>query len=101
MTSVCFLVLFFLYLVYANPKVREYWPTSGWKTSRPELQGMESTNLLKAVEFIQNRLPDAYSLLVVKNGYLLFEKYFHIGGVDRGGIGDARGKLTFGIIPDF
>jgi len=31
---------------------------------------MDSAKLLIADEFIQNRLPDAFSLLVVKNGYL-------------------------------
>jgi CubicO group peptidase (beta-lactamase class C family) len=69
--------------VYAQPKQREYWPTSSWKYSTPEMQGMDSANLLIAVEFIQNRLPDAYSLLVVKNGYLVFEKYFRYGSPER------------------
>ncbi len=60
-------------------KERKYWPTSGWKTSIPEKQGMDSAKLLIADEFIQNRLPDAFSLLVVKNGYLVFEKYYSWG----------------------
>jgi len=67
----------------AEPKEREYWPTIGWKTSTPELQGMDSTKLSIAVEFIQSRLPNVYSLLVVKNGYLVYEKYFYIGSVSR------------------
>jgi len=69
--------------VYAQPKEREYWPTSSWKSSTPEMQGMDSAKFLIAVEFIQNRLPDAYSLLVVKNGYLVFEKYFRYGSPER------------------
>jgi CubicO group peptidase (beta-lactamase class C family) len=66
-----------------QPKTREYWPTSGWKTSTPEMQGMDSAKLSIAEEFIQNRLPDAYSLLVVKNGYLVFEKYYRSGNPER------------------
>jgi CubicO group peptidase (beta-lactamase class C family) len=62
---------------------RDYWPTNGWKISTPEQQGMDSAKLKIAVEFIQERLPDAYSLLVVKNGYLVFEKYFRKGSPDR------------------
>jgi len=62
---------------------RDYWPTDGWKTSTPEQQGMDSAKLGIAVEFIQERLPDAYSLLVVRNGYLVFEKYFRQGSPDR------------------
>ena len=62
---------------------REYWPTSGWKSSTPEQQGMDSAKLLIAEEFIQNRLLDAYSLLVVKNGYLVFEKYYSWGDREK------------------
>ena len=64
-------------------KEREYWPTKGWKTSIPEKQGMDSAKLLMADEFIQNRLPDAFSLLVVKNGYLVFEKYYSWGSREK------------------
>jgi CubicO group peptidase (beta-lactamase class C family) len=66
-----------------QPKSREYWPTSGWKTSAPEQQSMDSAKLLIADEFIQNRLPDAFSLLVVKNGYLVFEKYYSWGSAEK------------------
>ncbi len=66
-----------------QPKDREYWPTTGWKTSIPEKQGMDSAKLLIADEFIQNRLPDAFSLLVVKNGYLVFEKYYSWGSREK------------------
>ena len=64
-------------------KTREYWPTSGWKTSTPAQQGMDSAKLMIADEFIQNRLPDAFSLLVVKNGYLVFEKYYSWGSAEK------------------
>ncbi len=69
--------------VCEQPKKREYWPTSGWKSSTPEQQGMDSAKLLIADEFIQNRLADALSLLVVKNGYLVFEKYYSYGRRER------------------
>jgi CubicO group peptidase (beta-lactamase class C family) len=66
-----------------QPKEREYWPTAGWKTSTPEEQGMDSAKLWIADEFIRNRLPDAFSLLVVKNGYLVFEKYYSWGSPEK------------------
>ncbi|MCK5148826.1 hypothetical protein KAR48_18880, partial [bacterium] len=71
------------YAVCEQPKKREYWPTSDWRSSTPEMQGMGSAKLLIADEFIQNRLPDAFSLLVVKNGYLVFEKYYSWGSPDK------------------
>ena len=84
----CILTFFLFAFLTENavgeqPKEREYWPTAGWKTSIPEAQGMVSAKLLIADEFIQNRLPDAFSLLVVKNGYLVFEKYYSWGSPDK------------------
>jgi len=65
--------------VCEQPKKRAYWPTSGWRSSTPEMQGMNPAKLMIADEFIQNRLQDAFSLLVVRNGYLVFEKYYSWG----------------------
>ena len=84
----CILIFFFLAFftedaVCEQPKKREYWPTSGWKTSAPEQQGMDSSKILIADEFIQNRLPDTFSLLIVKNGYLVFEKYYSWGSAEK------------------
>ena len=69
--------------VCEQPQKREYWPTDGWRSSTPEKQGMDSAKLLIADEFIHNRLPDAFSLLVIKNGYLVFEKYYSWGSPEK------------------
>ena len=66
-----------------QPPTRDYWPTNEWKTSTPEVQGMDPTKLMIADEFIKERLPDAFSLLVVRNGYLVFEQYYSWGSVYR------------------
>jgi CubicO group peptidase (beta-lactamase class C family) len=84
----CILTFFlFVFLtenvVCEEPTKREYWPTDGWKTSTPEMQGMDPARLLTADEFVQNRLPDAFSLLVVRNGYLVFEKYYAWGSPEK------------------
>ena len=80
-------VIFFSFTsaIYAfcQTKERDYWPTSAWQISTPEMQGMDAAKLSIAKEFVQNRLPDAYSLLVVKNGYLVYEKYFRNGSPER------------------
>ncbi|MBT8330984.1 MAG: hypothetical protein KJP06_01525, partial [Deltaproteobacteria bacterium] len=85
-----FCIFAFILFVFLNenaicgqPLKRDYWPTNGWRTSTPEQQGIDSVKLGIAVEFIQERLPDAFSLLVIKNGYLVFEKYFGQGSQDR------------------
>ena len=54
----------------------DYWPTAGWRTSTPEEQGMDSAELAALV----SRLP-AYetidSFLVIRNGYVVTEAYWH------------------------
>ena len=49
------------YAVCEQPRNRDYWPTKGWVTSTPEKQGMDAAKLMIADQFIQNRLPDAFS----------------------------------------
>lgn len=81
----CLVFIFCLFACFpetasgAPPKQREYWPTAEWKTATPETQGMDSAKLMVADAFVRERLPDAFSLLVVKNGYLIFEKYYSFG----------------------
>ena len=55
-------------------------PTSGWTMSTPEAEGMDSARLEEAARFIDQNSPYRYSLLVVRNGRLVFERYFHGSG---------------------
>jgi CubicO group peptidase (beta-lactamase class C family) len=59
--------------------VREpaYWPTQEWKSSTPEAQGMDSTLLAQMMEDLSTNQPGIHSVLVVRNGYLVTEAYFH------------------------
>jgi len=56
--------------------IRDYWPTVEWKTSLPETQGMESTVLQGIDDFVKKKLPQTSSLLVVRNGYIVLERYY-------------------------
>ncbi len=55
----------------------DYWPTAGWKSSTPEAQGMDSALLAKMLEEISSNNTRIHSLLVIRNGYMLAEAYFH------------------------
>ena len=57
-------------------------PGDDWKISTPEEQGL---NPMLVAELYYNaaKLETIYSLLVIKNGYLIAEDYFHEGSVDR------------------
>jgi len=52
-----------------------YNPADGWLSSIPSEQGIDSTVLIKAHMYIQNK-SGYHSFLVIKNGYLVFEKYY-------------------------
>ena len=53
------------------------WPTKGWSKSSPEEQGLDTEMLINADKTIENKYPNVYSLLVVRHGYLVYEKYYN------------------------
>jgi CubicO group peptidase (beta-lactamase class C family) len=55
----------------------DYWPTEGWKSSTPEAQGMDSGLLAQMLEDIKTSETSIHSVLVIRNGYLVAEAYFH------------------------
>jgi CubicO group peptidase (beta-lactamase class C family) len=60
-----------------------YWPAQEWRVSTPEQQGMDSEQLARMFEDIQKNQLNLHSLLIVRNGYLVTEAYFHPYTQDR------------------
>jgi CubicO group peptidase (beta-lactamase class C family) len=54
-----------------------YWPTQDWRSSTPEEQDMDSGRLKQALDSIQQTRLNLYSLLVIRNGTIVSENYFH------------------------
>ena len=54
----------------------EYWPTVDWRSCRPEEVGMDSVKLLKVYEYGANRNLNTHGIIIVKDGYIVFEAYF-------------------------
>ena len=54
----------------------EYWPTKDWRSCRPEKQGMDSAKLGEIAGYVQTESPNTTGVLVVRNGYLVFEEYY-------------------------
>ena len=57
-------------------KTTSYWPTNGWRASAPEEQGMDSYTLLQMFRTIDEEYLDIHSVVVVRNGYIVAEKYY-------------------------
>lgn len=83
MLSSLFLVLIIIMPALAFSAERDYWPTDNWRHSSPEAQCVNSEKLLQVLPFIIENLPDIQSLLVVRNGYMIFENYYGLGMPDR------------------
>jgi len=53
-----------------------YWPTTGWRTSAPEAQGMDAQKLAQLLQAVRQEKLNLHSLLIVRNGYVVSETYF-------------------------
>jgi CubicO group peptidase (beta-lactamase class C family) len=69
-----FIILVFFYS-YATASVNTY-PTEGWQISTPEEQGMRSQMLAEMMEHIKKNNFNIDSILIVRNGYMIFDSYF-------------------------
>jgi CubicO group peptidase (beta-lactamase class C family) len=58
----------------AAAQVSAPWPTEGWQTSTPEEQGMDSTALVKLIEFGRSLRFD--SLLIARHGKIVLDVYY-------------------------
>ena len=47
-----------------------------WNASTPVEQGIDANRLQLAAKYIDSRLPAARSLIIIKNGKTVFEKYY-------------------------
>jgi uncharacterized protein (TIGR03437 family) len=76
-------VLFVLLLLLPLPGAVAPWPTDGWAQSSPEEQGINSALLQAGDAYVRSQCPTRYSFLVVRNGYLVWEQYYHGMSRDR------------------
>jgi CubicO group peptidase (beta-lactamase class C family) len=59
----------------AGPAQRDYWPTAGWRAAAPAEQGMDPAVLDDLDTMVPASYPKVRSLLVVRHGYLVYERY--------------------------
>jgi CubicO group peptidase (beta-lactamase class C family) len=61
----------------AGPTQRDYWPTAGWRTAAPAEQGMDPAVVGELDAKVSGSYPQVRSLLIVRHGYLVYERYWH------------------------
>jgi len=62
--------------VPATPVQRDYWPTAGWRTATPAAEGMDPAVLAAIPGNVSGLYPQVRSVLVVRHGYLVYERYW-------------------------
>jgi CubicO group peptidase (beta-lactamase class C family) len=61
----------------AGPAQRDSWPTAGWRTAAPAEQGMDPAVVAELDAKVSASYPQVRSLLIVRHGYLVYERYWH------------------------
>ncbi len=61
---------------------RSYWPTNDWQTASMEQHGVDPSKMAVADQFAKDD-PLSRALLVVKDGFLVYESYYGDGGIDQ------------------
>jgi CubicO group peptidase (beta-lactamase class C family) len=72
----------------AAPVARDYWPTAGWRTAAPDDHRIDSAALAELDNQVASAYPQVRSVLVVRDGYLVYERYWH--GLDKASGHDTR-----------
>ena len=70
--------LYFSITFYAQKTF--YLDKKQWHPAEPETQHIDPTRLNKALDYVDTRLPTARSLLMLRNGKTVAEKYYWRGG---------------------
>lgn len=56
---------------------RVYWPTTQWQTVPPQEAGVDARHLSMIDNVIQSQYRNIYGVIVIRKGYIVFEKYYH------------------------
>jgi len=64
------------YSIAQTDVVRDYWPTDQWLNTTPEEQGLSLEKLDRIDTSIAENEVALHSVIVVKNGYIVYEKYY-------------------------
>lgn len=93
----------------SNVQTPDYFPTDGQQTDTPENHGFDKEKLEKIATTIPEELPFLDSLIIIRNGYIVYESYYNgydankihdIASVTKSwtsalvGVAQAQGKIT-------
>lgn len=78
---------------------REYWPTREWRNTEPESMGMDSEKLSKIDRELRSRYQSINSILIVRRGNIVFERYSNgYGPEDTHNVASVAKSITSALI---
>ena len=69
-----------------------YWPTKGWRTSRPEAVGLNSEKLRQAIEYAATPRFNTEGVVIIRKGYIAAEAYFGNFRIDSTHVSNSMAK---------
>ncbi|MCK4765715.1 MAG: serine hydrolase [Candidatus Aminicenantes bacterium] len=72
----CLLLCLLFFVPGCGGSRDDYWPTTDWKVSTPEEQGIDSEKLIAMFQAIEKKGIEYHSILIVRGGFLVLEAYF-------------------------
>jgi CubicO group peptidase (beta-lactamase class C family) len=67
-----------------GPPERTYWPTDDWRTADPADHGFDKNELAEVERLVAQSFTSVHSILIVRDGYLVYEHYWQGFDVDSG-----------------
>jgi CubicO group peptidase (beta-lactamase class C family) len=55
----------------------DYWPTEAWRSDSPGEHNLDPDLLAQAVGPVEGDLPFLDGLIIIRDGYILYERYFN------------------------
>ncbi|AYB44662.1 serine hydrolase domain-containing protein [Paenibacillus lautus] len=78
---------------------REYWPTKAWQAAAPEALSLDADKLSNLDALIPSEYGNINGMVVVRNGYIVYEKYDHgYGPVDTHHVASVTKSVLSALI---
>ena len=78
---------------------RDYWPTQEWRTANPASLGMNPEKLTDLENLVKSQYKNINGIIVVRKGYIVFEKYFNgFGPLDAHHVASVTKSVTSALI---
>lgn len=78
--SIIILISFYYaYICFGSNQERlsDYYPVQEWRIATPESQGLDSEQLVRAFDYIQEEDLNIHSIMVIRNGYQVLNAHFY------------------------